>query len=95
MNQAMPERLAVCFRGYICRGSPAAVKPESSSSACLQVRESRDFSRVEVSTDCVEKISQKFAEMLFFRHIVYAKNIRTERSEKNDKKNRISNRKQK
>lgn len=49
MNQAMPERLAVFSRGYTCRGSPAAVKPESSSSACLQVRESRDFSRVEVS----------------------------------------------
>ena len=45
MNQAMPERLAICFRGYICRGSPAAVKPESSSSACLQVRESRGFNR--------------------------------------------------
>ena len=45
MNQAMPERLAVCFRGYICRGSPAAVKPESSSSACLQVRESCGFNR--------------------------------------------------
>ena len=45
MNQAMPERLAVCFRGYTCRGSTAAVKPESSSSACLQVRESRGFNR--------------------------------------------------
>lgn len=45
MNQAMPERLAVCFRGYICRGSPAAVKPESSSSTCLQVRESCGFNR--------------------------------------------------
>ena len=41
----MPERLAVCFRGYICRGSPAAVKPESSSSTCLQVRESCGFNR--------------------------------------------------
>ena len=36
--------------GYICRGSPATVKLELLfKCACLQVRESRDFNRVEVS----------------------------------------------
>ena len=32
-------------RGYTCMGSPAAVKPESSSSNCLQVREFCSFNR--------------------------------------------------
>ena len=34
------------------------MKPESSSSACLQVRESRDFSRVEVSKDLDQFINR-------------------------------------
>ena len=62
MNQAMPERLAVCFRGYICRGSPAAVKPESSSSTCLQVRESCGFNRGRFQC-CFKNLLAEIAEV--------------------------------
>ena len=62
MNQAMPERLAVCFRGYICRGSPAAVKPESSSSTCLQVRKSCGFNRGRFQC-CFKNLLAEIAEV--------------------------------
>ena len=58
----MPERLAVCFRGYICRGSPAAVKPESSSSTCLQVRESCGFNRGRFQC-CFKNLLAEIAEV--------------------------------